>query len=123
MRWPLVLGLAHQVDHRLVGVERLEVDLAEAVELGPVPELGLQCVAELPQEVDLGELPLLELVERVAAILFLDPGHRLAELLERDAGLVLDGGEGLDEGSGEHPAEVRDDGRDPGRLAHARQSR
>jgi hypothetical protein len=88
-----------------------------------VAERLLEGVAELAQEVGLGEPSRLELEEGVAAVLLLDPRHRLGQLLERDAGLVLDGGEGLDERRGEHAAEVRDHGRDPARLAHPRQSR
>ena len=50
------LELAHQLDHRLVRVQRVEVDLAEAVQLGSVAELGLERVREPVEEVRLGDL-------------------------------------------------------------------
>jgi hypothetical protein len=53
------------------------------------------------------------------ALLLGDPLHRLAELLHRDPGLVLDGGEGLDQRRRQHPAEVRDHRGDlPIRVGH-----
>ena len=69
------------------------------------------------EEVRLADPPLLELVQGVLALARLDPRHRLAELLERDAGVVLDRGEGLDQRRGQHAAEVGDDG---GRCAVCR---
>ena len=61
-----------------------------------MPERGLERVAELG-ELLLGQLALLELVERMLAVDALDLRHRLAELLERNPGLVLNRGERLDE--------------------------
>ena len=104
-------------------MQGVEVDLPEPVQLGPMPERGLERVAELGEELLLGQLALLELVERMLAVDALDLRHRLAELLERDPGLVLNRGERLDERSGEHAAEVRDHRGDLIGRAHERQSR
>ena len=77
------------------GLQRLEVDLLEAVQRRPVAELGLEAVAEHVEEALLGDPPALELEQRVRAVELLGAGrHRPPELLSVDPGVVLEGGEG-----------------------------
>ena len=86
------------------GVEALEVERAQPREVEAGLEVALDPVAEL----GLGDLAALEHEQRVVAVLLGGEAHRLAELLERDAGLLLVGEEALLQRRGEHAAEVAD---------------
>ena len=100
---------AHAVDHRLVAIEVLEVRLREAVELGAVAEGAL----DAGEELRLADPAALQLVERVRpARLLGELCHRLAEIGDRDARVLLVGEERAQERRGQHPAEVRDHGTD-----------
>ena len=48
VRMPRVAQLAHEVDHRLVRLEALEVELAQAVEVEAVAELALDARERTP---------------------------------------------------------------------------
>ena len=71
-------------------------------------ELRLEPPAEVVEELLLGELPALEPEQRVLAVALGDALHSTAELLHRDAGLVLERGEGLDQVVRQDAAEVAD---------------
>ncbi len=71
-------------------MQRVHVGLGEAVQLRPVAEVGLEAVAQQVEERLLADPPALELEEGVGAELLLPADHRDAELLERDARLVLE---------------------------------
>jgi len=79
------------------------------VHLGPVAKLRLELVGDPLQEQRLGQLPLLQLEQGVAAVALRHALHRRTERLHRDPGLVLEGDERLDQRCGEHAAEVGDD--------------
>ena len=110
--------LAHQLDHRLVRLQGLEVDLAEAVHLGPVAELGLERRADPLEEVGLGHPPGLERVQRMVAVALGDRLHRPAERLGGDPGAILKRRERVHQRRRQHAAEVRDHGLDR-RVPHA----
>src|SRR5262249_54069350 len=109
---------AHQIEHRLVRLECLEVDLAKAMQLRAVAELGLEPPGEGVEELPLGDLTSLEAKEPMLALALADALHRPAQLLHRDARLVLEGGERLDQAVGEDTAEVADHGADRRCAAH-----
>jgi len=105
--------LRHQRDHLPVRVEPVEVGLPEAVEAGPLADQRLEAVAEDGEEAVLADPAALELEQRVAAVELRGARrHRGAELLERDAGVLLKAREGAEQRRGEHAAEVTDDGAD-----------
>src|SRR6185369_4615785 len=107
---------------RLVRVERVEVDLAEAVQAGPVAELGLEVRAQQLKELRLLDLAPLELEERVVAALLGRGAQRLAEVFGRYLNLVLDPFEAAEQRRRQDAAEVGDDRPDSvgRRLTHRR---
>jgi hypothetical protein len=102
-------SLAHEPDHAVVGMQGVEVDLREAVQLGAVAELVLQVRLEAREEVGLAHAPALELEERVGAVALGGALHRPAEGRGLDPGHVLDGGERLHERRRQDAPEVGDD--------------
>ena len=82
----------------------LEVELAQPGEV----ETGLQVRLDQVAELGLGDLAALQHEQRVVTVFLCGEAHRHAELLERDAGLLLVGEEALLKRRREHPAEVAD---------------
>ena len=80
---PAGLGRPHLGDHRLVRLERLEVDLLEPVHLRLVAQLHGELGPQRGQELVLGQVTLLELVERMLAVALVDPLHRARRALRR----------------------------------------
>src|SRR5680860_776404 len=99
---------ANQVDHPGVGFELAEQVEAELPDVRPVPEVRFEGGGQLVVEFGFGDAAALELEERVLAGLLSGFLQRLAEILGRDADLVLKSQKRLVERGGEHAAEVGD---------------
>ncbi len=85
-----------------------------------VAELGLERVGDLTEEVGLGHPAGLEHVQRVLPVALGDRLHRPAERLAGDPGLVLEGGERVDQRGRQDAAEVGDHRPDPRRSHDGR---
>ena len=101
--------LAHVVDQVLVGMQMLEVALAEPGERHVSSELLGQLSRERAEERLLGHPTGFQLEQRVCPVANRDGRHRLAELLERDSGGILERDERVEHRRCQDAAEIADD--------------